>query len=65
MTEYFRRVFHFKDGGQLDGIIYSSAKTAGSNAFVLFCENGQCIGPKDDVGRDALLRLVNVRHEQP
>jgi hypothetical protein len=65
VTEYFRRVFRFKDGGQLDGIIYSSAKTAGSNAFVLFCENGQCIGPNDDVGRDALLRLVNVRHEQP
>jgi hypothetical protein len=65
VTEYFRRVFRFKDGGQLDGIIYSSAKTADSKAFVLFCENDQCIGPGDDVGRDALLRLVNVRHERP
>lgn len=65
VTEYFRRVFRFKDGGQLDGIIYSSAKTIGSKAFVLFCENGQCIGPNDDGGRDALLRLVNVGHAKP
>lgn len=64
VTEYFRRVFRFEDGRQLDGIIYSSAKTIGHNAHVLFCENRQCIGPRDDHGRDALLRLVDVRHEE-
>lgn len=64
VTEYFRRVFRFDDGRQLDGIIYSSARTVGHNAHVLFCENRQCIGPGDDHGRDALLRLVDVHHQK-
>ena len=46
----------------LDGIIYRSAKNAGTKAFVLFCENGQCIDANVDA-EDALLRLIAVAHQ--
>ena len=62
VTEYFRRVFQLRDGQMLDGIIYRSAKNAGTKAFVLFCENGQCIDANVDA-EDALLRLIAVAHQ--
>ncbi|KTT96426.1 HEPN-associated N-terminal domain-containing protein [Sphingomonas sanguinis] len=63
VTEYFRRLFRSADGRSLDGIIYRSAKHAGANAFVLFCENEQCIdvdAPEDEA---SLLRLASVSYQ--
>jgi hypothetical protein len=62
VTEYFRRIFRLADGSSLDGIIYRSSRNAGTEALVLFCENHQCIGEKDEPGDDSLLRLVAVAH---
>lgn len=63
VTEYFRRVFRLPEGRTLDGIIYRSAKNVGATAFVLFCENAQCIEAADEPGDEALLRLVAVAHQ--
>jgi len=63
VTEYFRRVFLLPDGKRLDGMIYRSAKNPGERAFVLFCENAQCIDATDEPGEEALLRLVAVAHQ--
>jgi hypothetical protein len=63
VTEYFRRVFRTSDGLQLDGIIYRSAKNPAERAFVLFCENAQCIDAADEPRTEALLRLVAVAHQ--
>jgi len=63
VTEYFRRLFRAADEQSLDGIIYRSAKQAGAKAFVLFCENEQCID-LDATQEDAsLLRLISVEHQ--
>jgi len=63
VTEYFRRVFRLADGQALDGIIYRSAKNAGANAFVLFCENAQCIDAGEDARAETLLRLIAVANQ--
>lgn len=63
VTEYFRRVFRTPDVRQLDGIIYRSAKRPAQRAFVLFCENAQCIDAGDEPSAEALLRLVAVAHQ--
>lgn len=63
VTEYFRRVFRLPDDRGLDGIIYRSAKNAGAKAFVLFCENEQCIDAGDDLNEASLLRLMAVAHQ--
>lgn len=62
VTEYFRRLFRSADGRILDGIIYRSAKHTGAKAFVLFCENEQCIDADDPQSEASLLRLVSVAH---
>ncbi|NML05961.1 HEPN-associated N-terminal domain-containing protein [Sphingomonas sp. G-3-2-10] len=63
VTEYFRRMFRLAGGQRLDGIIYRSAKHVGEKAFVLFCENEQCIDTADEPGAETLLRLVAVAHQ--
>jgi hypothetical protein len=65
VTEYFRRVFQGPGETQLDGLIYQSARHAGGKAFVLFCENAQCVEPgaKGDPWHQPLLRLEAVSHE--
>jgi hypothetical protein len=65
VTEYLRRVFRLPRNQRLDGIIYRSAKVAGANAFVLFCENEHCIDAKEAAHEGALLRLVTVEHQHP
>ena len=62
VTEYFRRLFRSADGRTLDGIIYRSAKQTGAKAFVLFCENEQCIDAGDPQSEASLLRLESVAH---
>ncbi|RQW46132.1 HEPN-associated N-terminal domain-containing protein [Novosphingobium sp. LASN5T] len=64
VTEYFRRVFRNSNGEPVDGLIYRSSRNADGHAFVLFCENDQCI----DVGHagpahDKLLQLHSVVHQ--
>lgn len=60
VTEYFRRVFQMEDQ-RLDGIAYSSSRAAGQVAFVLFCENDQCVD--EPTGDDKeMLRLVDVAY---
>jgi hypothetical protein len=65
MTEYFRRVFQRADKTRLDGLIYRSARHPGGNAFVLFCDNAQCVeqGTKGEPWDEPLLRLEAVSHE--
>lgn len=63
VTEYFRRVFKLDGGQRLDGIIYRSSRNPHAKAFVLFCENGQCIDPAAEPTESALLRLVGVAHQ--
>lgn len=62
-TEYFRRVFRTRGGQPIDGLIYRSSKNSAASAFVLFCENEQCVDT-GFVGRwnDKLLLLVGVEH---
>lgn len=62
VTEYFRRVFRLKDGNPIDGILYRSAKNADGQAFVLFCENHQCVSLDDQPVRDEMVRLIAVAH---
>ena len=65
VTEYFRRVFRGPDKASLDGIIYRSARHVGGNAFVLFCENSQCLEPEAEVDPwdEPMVRLQSVSHE--
>lgn len=63
VTEYFRRLFRTADGRNLDGIIYRSARQPGAKAFVLFCENDQCIDIDDPQEEASLLRLSSVAHQ--
>ena len=65
VTEYFRRVFQRADNTRLDGLIYRSARHPGGKAFVLFCENAQCVeaGAKGEPWNEPLLRLEAVSHE--
>ncbi|TAJ11903.1 RES domain-containing protein [Patescibacteria group bacterium] len=65
VTEYFRRVFQGAAKAQLDGLIYRSARQAGGKAFVLFCENAQCVEPgaKGELWDEPLLCLEAVLHE--
>lgn len=61
VTEYFRQVFRI-EGESLDGIAYQSSRASGKIAFVLFCENEQCIDG-DPKGREGeLLQLTAVKH---
>ncbi len=62
VTEYFRRLFQTADGRSLDGIIYRSAKHQRGKAFVLFCENEQCIDADEPRSEASLLCLVSVTH---
>jgi hypothetical protein len=63
VTEYFRRVF--KVGNQrIDGISYRSSKAKGKVAFVLFCENEQCIDGAPTGRGDPMLRLTKARHRK-
>lgn len=63
VTEYFRRVFKI-DGQRIDGISYPSSKAKGKVAFVLFCENQQCIDKEAKGYSNSMLRLMNVRHRK-
>jgi hypothetical protein len=63
VTEYFRRVFRTEDGLALDGIIYRSSREQGGRAFVLFCENRQCVDEVSKSDRGEMLQLVNVTHQ--
>lgn len=61
VTEYFRRIFKI-DNQCIDGISYRSSKKGGEIAFVLFCENEQCIDG-DPIGHESeLLQLVSAEH---
>jgi hypothetical protein len=64
VTEYFRRVFQQADKTRLDGLIYRSSRYPGGKAFVLFCENAQCVDPGEEKApwEKALLRLDQVAH---
>lgn len=64
VTEYFRRVFQRTDKTGLDGLIYRSSRQPGGKAFVLFCENAQCVDPGagNAPGDKPLLRLDEVVH---
>jgi len=62
VTEYFRRLFRSAEGRSLDGIIYRSAKHEGANAFVLFCENEQCIDVDAPEDEGSLLRLASISY---
>ena len=61
VTEYFRRIFRV-EGRRLDGIIYESSRVVGRNAFVLFCENSQCIDGEPTGEESEMLKLVAVTH---
>lgn len=63
VTEYFRRIFRTKNDLPLDGIVYRSSRNPDGRAFVLFCENQQCVDPNDSPDRGGLLQLVGVTHE--
>ncbi|HBI18251.1 RES domain-containing protein [Sandaracinobacter neustonicus] len=63
VTEYFRRVFRTAEGHALDGIIYRSSRNPSDRAFVLFCENRQCIDEGVAVRPEHLLKLVSVTHQ--
>lgn len=64
VTEYFRRVFQCQDKTRLDGLIYRSSRQPKGKAFVLFCENAQCVDPdaKNVPWDKPLLRLEKVVH---
>lgn len=64
VTEFFRRVFQTPGKARLDGLIYRSARRPVGKAFVLFCENGQCLDPgaKGEPWSEPLLRLETVGH---
>jgi hypothetical protein len=61
VTEYFRRVFEI-EGQRLDGIGYRSSRADAENAFVLFCENEQCIDGEPTGEEAEMLQLVAVEH---
>lgn len=64
VTEYFRRVFRDADAEALDGILYRSSRQDGDRAFVLFCENEQCVeSDADSLSMKKLVILVSVAHE--
>jgi len=65
VTEYFRRVFQRADKTRLDGLIYRSSRHPGGKAFVLFCENDECVDPGAEkrLWDDPLLCLNKVAHE--
>ncbi|HCF6599863.1 TPA: RES domain-containing protein [Pseudomonas aeruginosa] len=56
VTEYFRHVCRTDDDHQIDGIIYSSAKT-GDKAIVIFADATGCIDAGDATSDQAVLRL--------
>lgn len=64
VTEYFRRVFQDADKTRLDGLIYRSSRQPSGKAFVLFCDNAQCVDPgaKEAAWDKPLLRLEKVVH---
>lgn len=65
VTEYFRRVFRDAEDHAIDGIIYRSSREGGARAFVLFCENAQCIVVEEGpVFLEQLLIMTAVVHEQ-
>lgn len=61
VTEYFRRVFRTEDQ-RIDGIAYRSSREDGKVAFVLFCENQQCIDGNPTGREDEILQLVAAEH---
>ncbi len=65
VTEFFRRVFKENGKTRLDGLIYRSARHLGGTAFVLFCDNDQCVNPGSEAKpwSEPLLRLEAVSHE--
>lgn len=63
VTEYFRRIFRLKGNAKLDGIVYRSAKAPAEKAFVLFCENQQCVEADEVFDWNAVVRLVAVVHQ--
>jgi len=62
LSPSFRRLFRSVDGRSLDGIIHRSTKYAGADAFVLFCENEQCIDIDALEDEASLLRLASVSY---
>ena len=42
VTEYFRHVLTLDSGQKIDGVIYPSSKSVGSNCIVLFADSTQC-----------------------
>lgn len=64
VTEYFRRVFQRADKTRLDGLIYRSSRQPGGKAFVLFCENAQCVDPTTESAPwvEPMVRLMSVVH---
>jgi HEPN/RES N-terminal domain 1/RES domain len=63
VTEYFRRVFRTKINQPLDGVIYRSSRISDRRAFVIFCENQDCIDPNTKPKGNHLLRLTFVEHK--
>lgn len=65
VTEYIRRVFEGPDKAHPDGLVYRSARHAGGKAFVLFCENSQCVDPGAEKApwEEPLVSLQAVSHE--
>lgn len=63
--EVIRRVFEGPDGAHPDGLVYRSARHAGGKAFVLFCENSQCVdsGAEKEPWEEPLVCLQAVSHE--
>jgi len=61
VTEYFRRVFRV-NGEHIDGVAYKSSRATGKGAFVLFCENEQCIDGDPTGKAEELLQLTVVEH---
>lgn len=61
VTEYFRRVFRIDDE-RIDGVAYTSSRAKGKSAFVLFCDNEQCIDGDPTGKANEMLQLIAVEH---
>jgi hypothetical protein len=64
VTEFFR-LYCFRSGSKIDGIIYPSAANHGGVCIVLFLESSDCTDNVKDTGKVLLLKSVRWHEENP
>jgi hypothetical protein len=67
VTEYFRHHFRVREGDDIHGIAYTSARRAGGRCVLLFADGDQCYGSGETPRSKARpgLELVSAEHIKP